>query len=297
MSVSAIKGEALDTYNASGQDVRALSGRVPSLNIESDFGRTFLRFYIRGLGDTDFDLNASQPVTSPGAEPKRHRHQEPRGRQGADRWKSDAVATHGKAAVEQDGQGIAAQWRVRRARVLCVDMQMRLTGVARVPHRAQPDARGDGVAHTDLDASRAQMAEQHVGLIAAQHDVVARHVLAVHLRHLHVGQTVHRQHDPASARCQNAGAVDAIGPRVCRLQTLRAQPEAIQPHEIDAIGLPAPVAEPGHAGIERFDMGVGAGVAAAVDDEVAARLQRECQVHRWQRRHRPAAPCSDDAVG
>ena len=62
MSVSAIKGEALETYNASGQDVRALSGRVPSLNIESDFGRTFPRFYIRGLGNTDFDLNASQPV-------------------------------------------------------------------------------------------------------------------------------------------------------------------------------------------------------------------------------------------
>ena len=62
LSVSAIKGEALDTYNASGLDVRALSGRVPSLNIESDFGRTFPRFYIRGLGNTDFDLNASQPV-------------------------------------------------------------------------------------------------------------------------------------------------------------------------------------------------------------------------------------------
>jgi iron complex outermembrane receptor protein len=62
MSISAIKPEALDTYNASGQDIRALSGKVPSLNIESDFGRTFPRFYIRGLGNTDFDLNASQPV-------------------------------------------------------------------------------------------------------------------------------------------------------------------------------------------------------------------------------------------
>lgn len=62
MSISAIKGEALEAYNASGQDIRALSARVPSLNIESDFGRTFPRFYIRGLGNTDFDLNASQPV-------------------------------------------------------------------------------------------------------------------------------------------------------------------------------------------------------------------------------------------
>ncbi len=62
MSISAIKGEALDTYGAAGQDIRFLAARVPSLNIESDFGRSFPRFYIRGLGNTDFDLNASQPV-------------------------------------------------------------------------------------------------------------------------------------------------------------------------------------------------------------------------------------------
>jgi iron complex outermembrane receptor protein len=61
-SISAIKSEELDTYNASGQDIRALSGKVPSLNIESDYGRTFPRFYVRGLGNTDFDMNASQPV-------------------------------------------------------------------------------------------------------------------------------------------------------------------------------------------------------------------------------------------
>jgi iron complex outermembrane receptor protein len=61
-SISAISSETLEVINASGLDVRVLSGRVPSLNIESDFGRTFPRFYIRGLGNTDFDLNASQPV-------------------------------------------------------------------------------------------------------------------------------------------------------------------------------------------------------------------------------------------
>ena len=61
-SISTFNPETLDTLSASGQDIRALSGRVPSLNIESDFGRTFPRFYIRGLGNTDFDLNASQPV-------------------------------------------------------------------------------------------------------------------------------------------------------------------------------------------------------------------------------------------
>ena len=62
-SVSSISGEKLDVLNSSGQDVRFLSGRVPSLNIESSFGRAFPRFYIRGYGNTAFQLNASQPVS------------------------------------------------------------------------------------------------------------------------------------------------------------------------------------------------------------------------------------------
>ena len=62
MAISTMKGEKLDTLTASGQDVRFMSGRTPSLTVESDFGRSFPRFYIRGLGNTDFDLNASQPV-------------------------------------------------------------------------------------------------------------------------------------------------------------------------------------------------------------------------------------------
>jgi iron complex outermembrane receptor protein len=62
-SVSALAGESLEILNSGGQDIRQLAGRVPSLNIESSFGRAFPRFYIRGLGNTDFDLNASQPVS------------------------------------------------------------------------------------------------------------------------------------------------------------------------------------------------------------------------------------------
>ena len=63
VSASVLQGEILDVLNSSGQDVRALSGRVPSLNIESSFGRAFPRFYIRGYGNTDFRANASQPVS------------------------------------------------------------------------------------------------------------------------------------------------------------------------------------------------------------------------------------------
>ena len=63
ISVSAITAKKLEVLGSSGMDVRALSARVPSLLIESSFGRTFPRFYIRGLGNTDFDLLASQPVS------------------------------------------------------------------------------------------------------------------------------------------------------------------------------------------------------------------------------------------
>jgi iron complex outermembrane receptor protein len=63
VSVGTVDPEQLAAINSSGADIRGLSGRVPSLNIESSFGRTFPRFYIRGLGNTDFDLNASQPVS------------------------------------------------------------------------------------------------------------------------------------------------------------------------------------------------------------------------------------------
>ncbi len=63
ISVATVQGDTLQAISGAGADIRALSGAVPSLNIESSFGRSFPRFYIRGLGNTDFDLNASQPVS------------------------------------------------------------------------------------------------------------------------------------------------------------------------------------------------------------------------------------------
>ena len=63
LSVSTLRGEKSDALRSSGMDVRFLSNRTPSLQMESSFGRVFPRFYIRGLGNTDFDLNASQPVS------------------------------------------------------------------------------------------------------------------------------------------------------------------------------------------------------------------------------------------
>ena len=64
----AVSAEILDTervgavFSAAG-DITALAGTVPGLNVESSNGRVAPRFYIRGLGNTDFDLAASQPVS------------------------------------------------------------------------------------------------------------------------------------------------------------------------------------------------------------------------------------------
>ena len=63
IAVSAISADRLDIAGSGGEDIRFLASRLPSLNIESSFGRAFPRFYVRGLGNTDFDVNASQPVS------------------------------------------------------------------------------------------------------------------------------------------------------------------------------------------------------------------------------------------
>jgi len=64
ISVGVVAGEGLRDYQAGGSDTLiALSGKVPSLYVESTTGRIFPRFYIRGLGNIDFYLGASQPVS------------------------------------------------------------------------------------------------------------------------------------------------------------------------------------------------------------------------------------------
>ena len=63
VAVSVIRPEQLHDYDAAGGDtLLSLSGKVPSLYVETSTGRIFPRFYIRGLGNIDFYLGASQPV-------------------------------------------------------------------------------------------------------------------------------------------------------------------------------------------------------------------------------------------
>ncbi|MFN3434245.1 MAG: TonB-dependent receptor [Sphingomonas sp.] len=63
ISVAVVGGADLRAFQTGGEDILALSGRVPGLYAETTTGRIFPRFYIRGLGNIDFYLGASQPVS------------------------------------------------------------------------------------------------------------------------------------------------------------------------------------------------------------------------------------------
>ena len=63
ISIATLNGEQFESIFSGGEDIVALAVRVPGLYAETSNGRVAPRFYIRGLGNTDFDLAASQPVS------------------------------------------------------------------------------------------------------------------------------------------------------------------------------------------------------------------------------------------
>ena len=63
ISVATISQDRFNAIFSSGDDITALAVKVPGLYAETSNGRAAPRFYIRGLGNTDFDLAASQPVS------------------------------------------------------------------------------------------------------------------------------------------------------------------------------------------------------------------------------------------
>ena len=63
LSVTTESGDQLNAIFESGADIKAIANHIPDVYAESSNGRVAPRFYIRGLGNTDFDLAASQPVS------------------------------------------------------------------------------------------------------------------------------------------------------------------------------------------------------------------------------------------
>ena len=63
LSIAIMGNLETSTLLAGSADITTLAGRSPGLNVESSNGRVAPRFYLRGLGNTDFDVAASQPVS------------------------------------------------------------------------------------------------------------------------------------------------------------------------------------------------------------------------------------------
>ncbi|MEM9531714.1 MAG: TonB-dependent receptor [Pseudomonadota bacterium] len=63
ISIATLNNDTITTVLSGGADILALSARVPGLYVESSNGRVAPRFYVRGLGNIDFDNAASQPVS------------------------------------------------------------------------------------------------------------------------------------------------------------------------------------------------------------------------------------------
>jgi len=63
ISTDTLNTQQFDAIYESGEDIKAIANQVPGLYAESSNGRVAPRFYIRGLGNSDFDLAASQPVS------------------------------------------------------------------------------------------------------------------------------------------------------------------------------------------------------------------------------------------
>lgn len=63
ISISTLSGDKLASRFTGGESILALSGSAPGLYAESSNGRHSPRFYMRGLGNADFDQAASQPVS------------------------------------------------------------------------------------------------------------------------------------------------------------------------------------------------------------------------------------------
>lgn len=62
-SVTAMSAEDLRLVLSAGADLRSLASRFPSMYAEGSNGRLAPRLYLRGVGNVDFDLNASQPIS------------------------------------------------------------------------------------------------------------------------------------------------------------------------------------------------------------------------------------------
>ena len=193
--------------------------------------------------------------------------------------------------VESERNRLAAQRFGQGARLLCVDMQVRLAAVAAVADFADHVSALDRVTDADADAAAAEVAHEQPDAVAVEDHVVAGHLRAIHLRDRLIRYPVDGGDHRAIARGVHGVAEDRIAPGIARQHAAGTQTSAPELDDVHPMALPPPGTE-SRLAPERPHMCAHEGVPAPVHDEIGALPERE---GRLRPGIRPAAPV--DRIG
>ena len=123
---------------------------------------------------------------------------------------------------------------------------------------------------------------------AVDNDEVARHMLAIRLRHRHVGKAVHRNRDRARARRQERRAERRVAGGVRRAPAVGAEPRWRDADDVERQALPPPGKEPLDGTVERVEVCVDGLGRSSMRDQIRAGGEGGGDVHRL--RVRQSAP-------
>lgn len=117
------------------------------------------------------------------------------------------VVAHQKSPAEEHGQAFAVEHRIITTAALCVNVQVRLTGISRVPGAAYGLSGEHFVSalHEHAAASQMCQTDDHSGFFFADHYVISRHILGITIWRREIRQTVHRARNRTVARTNNRG--------------------------------------------------------------------------------------------
>jgi hypothetical protein len=100
------------------------------------------------------------------------------------------IIPHQIPASNPDRDRCSGKRQSHSAGQLCVDVEVRFAGVARIADLRDRVSNRQLLVYADTHRVFAKVAQQNVGIGAAQDHVVSRKVSAINLRHLHVGQSI-----------------------------------------------------------------------------------------------------------
>src|SRR5690606_15403585 len=153
-------------------------------------------------------------------------------------------SAHQVPATDPDGHRLAPERHAGRAGPLRVYMQMRLARVSGVADPTQRLARTDAVTRPGEHTAMPHVGEEYPVPRALEDYVIPRHVLPVRLGHGKVREAVARFDHTAGAGCDDGIPEDEVRCRVARQDAMRAAAGGVHAHQVDAVALATPGAEP-----------------------------------------------------